>query len=962
MYTIEMMRDGGDWRQLFGASCRGEYVREAKLVQSSNSIGSLTLSVLPSFPFLSELACNRRVRAKDEQSGEYVFFGRVIDAAPQMDEDGIVFTEVTCEDALGFLQDTRVWIDSRKSYFEGTNKNYVVEIDEDENRTMSSGDLAKLLVGQHNNTVGDDGGDAWKKLNIGTFDVDADEETTFSAEYEATTYEMLSDVAEDAAFEYRSRYDGTKCYIDMATSLGEEGGAFKLGDNLASAALESSMADVVTRMFPYGDEYAKLEKKVRKGTKVTGGLSGSEWQAKKGTMVRFPCENSLKCVLTVGARNDDYAMVVFASKKLTKSNAAKAVVKKYTTKANTKENLVRRYPVPDEAKFVYVFGADSKCTTYGYYRNANGDEIHKSYRTDLAFWKKKLTSAQLSKILKKYGCEIGSVVDGSGDESFFLRKNEAKYGVVEGTCIKEKQLATSKITNSKKAVYSLGDLNYKAKTWTRKATKFVTYAARQLSKKCSESVELTVTGYDLREAGLPYDALRLYDTWTVTNELCGINCKAEVVRVERDLLKPWCVEVEMGSKVTRASGSSRSSSLGGTLVEGEGNDDDSAADEYATLVGQYAEAAEEAAESAVVKADELDTLSRRIQVDALAAGQMASSAYDDVHPITEAMRSALDEAEQQAHELTAVKESQSKTIEASNALARAVATYSYETEKSVVRWQQTYTASLDAWASDDEETQAKIKSAYAKLYGEGGTAESPTADSAQGHLNAAKAANVDATAKEAEMASELASARAYQQSCADALTKQTEAYEAAKANYDALKVKTGVSTRQIDAAWTALQTSTARKEAAQEKVDAAAERCAVAEKNYSDAKDVLADAERGAPWPRRTTATPRTCWPRRRRRSRPRPPRWTPPWTASTACTRRPSRRRRTGSRSPPRRAPRTRRTSAAWRSRPKASAAAWKAWRPTRPRTPTSTRRPRASPRPSSRRATRRPRRSNRL
>lgn len=841
MYAIQILRDSGAWHYVTGEGYRGEWLREAKLVQSSNSIGSLTLSVLPSYPLLSELACNRRVRAMDEDTGEYVFYGRVIDATPQMDEDGAVFTEVTCEDALGFLQDTAVWIDSRKGYFEGSNANYPVEIDdEDGTRTIASSDLLSILIAQHNSTVGDYHGDAWKKVSKGSIDVDSEDETTFEAEYQATTYEMLQDLAEDADWEYRSRYDGANVYIDVADQLGSGGGTFKVGGNMRSAALKTTMADVATRLFPYGAEYAKLDKVKRKGTKVTGRVKGEDLES-KGTMVRFPCDKSIKCVLTVGARKDGYAMVIFTSDLLTSKNVKKVTVKKYVASKDSSEACTKRYPVPDKAKYVYVMGAGSECTTYGYFYNAAGNAIHKNYRTDLGFWKGKLTQAKLDKILAKYGVTMGSVVDGSSDRSYFLSKNEDKYGVIEYSPVKTQSLKTDKITNGSKAVYSIDDLKGANKA---KATAFVKWACRKLKKKCRESCELTVTGYDLKEAGLAYDALRLYDTWTVVNELAGISASAEVVRVERDLLKPWCVEVEMGSKVTRSSASTRGNALEGDGTASDaGDDDDSEADEYETLVNQYADAAEAAAAEAVKSADELDSLSRRIQVDSLAAGQMASAAYDDVHPITQAMRDALDQAAQQAHEITAVKEANSQTVEVTSSLARAVASYSYETEKSVVAWRQTYTASMDAWASEDEAVQAKIKAAYAKLYGDGGTADSPTADSAQGKLDSAKAANVEAAAKEAQMRTELASAKAYQASCASAAASQQQAYEKALANYKALKKKTNAKKREIDAAWTALQASLARRDESQAAVDAADARCAEAEANYAAAKAELEEAE-----------------------------------------------------------------------------------------------------------------------
>ena len=840
MRTIEYLSNGS-WVALHGPECLGEHLSEATLVQSANAIGSLTLRFLPTSGAIDKIACNTLVRVYNDGEREWEFYGRVIDVTPGMDDDGTVYKEAVCEDALGFLQDTAVWIDSRKAYFDGSNSSYPVEIDdEDGSRTMASATLAKLVVGQHNNTIADSGGDAWKQVRVGTVSMSG--ETTFSAEYEATTYEMLSAVADDASAEFRSRYDGTSTYIDMAPQLGRTAGTFAVGDNVAQTALKTSMADVVTRMFPYGDEYAKLEKTVRKGTKVTGALKGSDWQTSKGTMLRFPCEGALKCVLKVGARNKDYAMVVFASAKLTKSNAEDAVVRKYTTKRTTGDNLTRRYPVPEGAKYVYVYGSGSTCTTYGYHRNKVGNAVKKNYRTDLAFWKSKLTASELDSILDYYGVTMGSVVDGSNDRSYYIAMNEDRYGAVEGTCMLEGQLNTDKIENARKAVYSISDL----KATKARARRFVKHACKQLKSRCTEAVELTVTGYDLAAAGLGYDALKLYDRWRVTNSLCGIDHTAEVVRIRRDLLQPWNVEVELGSKVERATGAGKGTSASltaGIEPSAAGDDDDSAEDEYATLAGQYADAAEKAAEEAVEKADELDQLSYLIQVDSLAAGQMASDAYDTVLPITDAMRGLLADAQDQADSLTSVKESQSKTISLANDLARAQASYAYETEKSVVRWKQTYTADLDAWASEDPAVQAEIAAAYALLYGANGTAEKPEADSAQGHLNAAKAANVEAASTEAEMRVELASANAYQASCKSAADKAAAAAKKAQKAYDALKKKTTAKRKELDAAKAARDAALAKEAAAKEKVDGANVRCAEAYANYTAAKEALADAE-----------------------------------------------------------------------------------------------------------------------
>lgn len=843
---------GGGWRDLLNTE-GGDYacwLTKADLVQTANAIGSLTLDVTPDCPFIGEIAVNERVRASD--GGEWEFYGRALQVTPYMEGDGRLGKEVVCEDALGFLADTAVQLDSTKKWFDGLNSGYSVEVDDDDGtRTLPATQLVEILINQHNSTIGDADGDKWKKVKRGTGLCKHD--VTVSAEYEASTLDCLLDVADDTGCDLRYRYDGTSVYIDFGHSLGDSGGTFAVGDNVAKTAMEASMVGVVTRTFPFGETYAKLKKETKKATQVKGHLKGDEWSSKSGTMCRYDVSGALKAVITVGARNKDAAMVFFTDGGVSKKKTE--VLKKYTTKKTTGANIVKRYPVPDGAKYCYVYGSKAsgcKLTAYSHYTSA-GEDIKLDYRVDLGFWLDYVRPSVRDELLDHYGLVLGHTTDDSGDALYYLQKNADLYGVVEGTCVKDNLLKTDKIDDAKKAVYSLQDLvtgsKKKQKSARLKAERFFRWACKKASKAAKGEATLTVDGYDLAEAGIGSGKVRLLGTWRVLNGKVGIDREARVLRIERDLLNPWDVQVELGKKASTATGAGwgrselDAGSTAGSAATADKDDDDSAVDEYAALAGQYSELATEAAAEAVKSADELDGLSYRIQVDSLAAGQMADSAYDSVHPIVDAMNSALQDAEDRAHEITAVKESQSQTIETSNALARAVATYGYETEKSAVRWRQTYTASLDAWASDDEETQAKIQAAYAKLYGEGGTADNPTADSAQGHLVAAKAANVEATAKEAQMRTELASAKAYQESCAKAAQGAQESYDAAKANYDALKKKPTAERKRIDAALAALNGAVAKRDASQAAVDSADARCAEAEANYAAAKEELAAAE-----------------------------------------------------------------------------------------------------------------------
>ena len=858
-------------------------VGDTEWVRSANSISSLTFDCYPTNDCYDLLDVNSRVRILNAEgwadTGDYYgfkteFCGRVIEVTPQMDESGLVYKNVVCEDALGFLQDSVLYFDSNKSWFDGGNSNYPLDIDGDGVRTIGAEDLVKLIVGQHNSTVTANdklGAQSWKKLYIGTLDLRSGDGTQLDvdldAQYTATGYELLCSIADDLDAQFSLTYteeDGNRAYLNVASTLGDTGGTFQVGDNIAQSALETSIAATATRIFPWGDSYAKLKETKPKGVNVSGRMKGSEWaKDSRARMSRFYVKGGLKVHVVIGARNKDYAMAIFTSELLTAEKAKKGdiVLRKYTTKAKpTGKNLEKWYAIPEDAKYLYVYGttgSGSKVTLYSEYKRAFGKTdrtVKDKYRVDLGFWLKYLKASDKSHWLKKYGLSLGSVTDKSDDTLYYLSRNEDKYGVIEGAYEVDKcHLKTEKITQASSKITSVTDLvtvgKTKDKAWRqRRARIFFKAACKEARKQSGSAVTVTAKVIDMRAGRYEeYPELHLFDRWHLYNDKCGIDHTAQLVRISCDLREPWNADVEFGDKVSRSSGLGGTN--GGSLSNGDmgdipdETDGDDESDEYATIAGELADLATGAAKSAIEKADELDEVSYRIQVDSLAAGQMASEAYDSVHPITEAMRDALEDAEKKAHELTAVKEAQSQTIQTSNALARAVATYGYETEKSVTGWRQTYTAQLDAWASDDPEVQAKIKAAYAKLYGENGTADNPSADSAQGRLNSAKAANVEATAKEAEMRAELASANAYQASCVAAASKAAASYAKAKAAYDRLKKHTKARRKQIDAAKTAMNAAKTKSEKSQADVNAANIRCDEASANYTAAKAALADAE-----------------------------------------------------------------------------------------------------------------------
>ena len=883
-------------------------VGDTEWVRSANSISSLTFDCYPSNQCHDLLDVNSRIRILNQEgwldTGDYCgfkteFCGRVIEVTPQMDESGLVYKNVVCEDALGFLQDSVLYFDSNKGWFDGGNSNYSVDIDGDGVRTIGAEDLVRLIVGQHNSTVSANdkmGSNSWKKIYVGDLDLKSKSsgkqlDVDLDAQYTATGYELLCDIADDLGAQFSVTYDadeGNNAYLNVASTLGGTGGTFEVGDNLAQSALETSIAATATRLFPWGDEYAKLKEVKAKGTNVSGRMDGTEWESTKSAcMARFDVEGGLKAHMIVGARNKDYAMVIFTSKKLTKDNAKKSdvVLRKYTTKAKaTGTNLERWYAVPEGAKYCYVYGttgSGSKLTLYSEYKRkmADGDEqtIKDKYRVDLAFWLKYLKDSDKSDALEKYGLKLGSVTDKSDDKLYYLSRNEDKYGVIEGAYEVDKcHLKTEKITQSSTKVTSVTNLvtvgKSKTKKWRQtRARIFFKAACKEAKKRSGSAVTVTAKVIDMRAGRYEdYPELHLFDKWHLVNGKCGIDHTAQLTRISCDLREPWNADVEFGDKVSRASGvggtgggSLSNGNMGDIPSETDSDDDD---DFTATVLG---EATEKAAAEAVAKADELDKESYQIKVDAWAAGELAGKAEEKVSPITSSMRGLLAQAEEQAAKLTGVVERQEKTISLSSDLANAVASYSCETEKSVVKWRQTYTAQLDAWASEDPDTQKKIADAYALLYGgtvteyektdddgnkskaykvvdASGNATGPdnvTSDSAQGHLNSAKAERVTAQQTKNEMDSKLAEAKGNLAATQDARDSAQKTYDNAKAAYAKAKKNKKASRKSVDKAATVLNAAKASLASATESVEAADARCAKATENFNEALDALNAAE-----------------------------------------------------------------------------------------------------------------------
>lgn len=137
--------------------------------------------------------------------------------------------------------------------------------------------------------------------------------------------------------------------------------------------------------------------------------------------------------------------------------------------------------------------------------------------------------------------------------------------------------------------------------------------------------------------------------------------------------------------------------------------------------------------------DEVKTLVEEVKSNVNEANDLAKAAYDGVYPITSEMRDLLGQLGNLADLDTAQKEEISATYEREGEYSQAKADFHYNNSKSASQWSQTLSAELNAWAKNDEQTQAAIKKAKDDL------------DAANSKLSTAQKAELEAEEKHKNM-------------------------------------------------------------------------------------------------------------------------------------------------------------------------------------------------------------------
>ena len=248
MYTITA-RTGGESTVMHEAGSSEVKVDSAQITREVNKFDSLTFTVYPDNPAwdgLVEFATT--VTVADHMTGKAAFDGRVIQVEPDMDSDGAVCRNVTCESVMGYL------CDSLQDWREEMHYGDV------EGKTGLKSYL-EILLDVHNAKV-----EEHKRIYLGdvmlqTFETSGG--VTKGIARDSTWKNIEDKLLGVFGGEMRVRRTDGTLYLDYAESLGTTRATrIEIARNMESASRSVDPNSVITRFYPFG---AKLTEEVEDG-------------------------------------------------------------------------------------------------------------------------------------------------------------------------------------------------------------------------------------------------------------------------------------------------------------------------------------------------------------------------------------------------------------------------------------------------------------------------------------------------------------------------------------------------------------------------------------------------------------------------------------------------------------------------------------------------------------------------
>ena len=209
------------------------HVNSLPLKENTSGVGTLIFKLFTNnkgYNLVDEF--KTYVKVKDLRDNNIRFSGRIIKIEDKMDSDGQIYKDITCENALGFLNDTK---ERCSTYYGANGLSFLTQI-----------------LNNHNNKVNDE----HKKIYVGNCDINKD--ITHTCDFKTTLAEILQTV-EDYGGYIRIREVDNKRYLDWVTQLENDIIQVDLGINMKEIVRSNNIFDIGTRIIPLGANNLTIE-------------------------------------------------------------------------------------------------------------------------------------------------------------------------------------------------------------------------------------------------------------------------------------------------------------------------------------------------------------------------------------------------------------------------------------------------------------------------------------------------------------------------------------------------------------------------------------------------------------------------------------------------------------------------------------------------------------------------------
>lgn len=226
MYIVSIVNNGIE-TQIHNAERK---LSSGTVAKGINQIDTFSFTILPSnIGFNRLFDFKTLVKVYNTNKDRFEFFGRVLCANSEMNDNGLIYKTVTCESFFGFFYD------SIQSYVDTQN--------------WTAKGLFQHIIDIHNSQVED-----YKKFVIGEFSVTDENENVYIGIQRNKTWEALKEKLLDTlGGEFRLRVVDGVNYIDYVTEIGERKSTkIALSKNMKSIVKEADPSAFVTRLIPQG--------------------------------------------------------------------------------------------------------------------------------------------------------------------------------------------------------------------------------------------------------------------------------------------------------------------------------------------------------------------------------------------------------------------------------------------------------------------------------------------------------------------------------------------------------------------------------------------------------------------------------------------------------------------------------------------------------------------------------------